>query len=104
MLYNQILIPNQTYTKNLPSSTVSPWPNQQHMVLMFISPVSPRQVHTTNVLKIIEMILRYLGLWDIRNHDPPPSTQVYIPELIYDNSDTQYMGKFHCELFCLYEL
>jgi len=40
-------------------------------------------------IEIIEMILRHLGLWDIRNHDPPPPTPVYIPELIYDDSDTQ---------------
>ena len=39
-------------------------------------------------IEIIEMILRHLGLWDIRNHDPPPPTLVY-PELIYDDSDTQ---------------
>ncbi len=39
-------------------------------------------------VEIIEMILRHLELWDIRNHDPPP-TPVYIPELIYDDSDTQ---------------
>ncbi len=25
-------------------------------------------------IEIIEMILRHLGLWDIRNHDPPPPT------------------------------
>ncbi len=34
-------------------------------------------------IEIIEMILRHLGLWDIRNHDPTPPTPVYIPELIY---------------------
>ncbi len=39
-------------------------------------------------IEIIEMILWHLGLWDIRNHDPPPPAQVY-PELIYDDSDTQ---------------
>jgi hypothetical protein len=53
ILYNYILIPNQTYTKILPSFTVSPWPNQQHMILMFTSPATPRQVHVTNALKII---------------------------------------------------
>lgn len=37
-------------------------------------------------IEIIEMILRHLGLWDIHNHE---STPVYIPELIYDDSDTQ---------------
>jgi len=25
----------------------------------------------------------------LHNHDPPPATSVYIPELIYDDSDTQ---------------
>jgi hypothetical protein len=34
-------------------------------------------------IEIIEMILRHLGLWDIRNHDPPLPPPVYIPELIY---------------------
>ncbi len=28
-------------------------------------------------IETIEMILRHLGLWDIRNHDPPPPTPVY---------------------------
>ena len=40
-------------------------------------------------IEIIEMILRHLGPWYIRNHDPPPPTPVYIPELIYHDSDTQ---------------
>ena len=35
------------------------------------------------VIKIIEMILRHSGLWDIRNHDPSPSDPVHIPELVY---------------------
>ncbi len=36
----------------------------------------------------IEKILRHLGLWDIRNHDPPqPVTSNSIPDLIYDFSD-----------------
>ena len=40
-------------------------------------------------IEIIEMILRHLDLWDIRNHDPTPPTPIYIPELIYDDSDTR---------------
>ena len=40
-------------------------------------------------IEIIEIILRHLGLWDIRNHDPPQPDPVYISELIYDNSDSQ---------------
>ena len=39
-------------------------------------------------IEIIEMILQHLGLWDC-NHDPPHPDQVYIPELIYDDSDSQ---------------
>ena len=41
-------------------------------------------------LYIIEKILRHLGLWDIRNHDPPqPVTSDSIPDLVYDFSDSQ---------------
>ncbi|WP_232367212.1 hypothetical protein [Desulfocicer vacuolatum] len=41
-------------------------------------------------LDIIETILRHLGLWDIRNHDPPkPSISNLIPDLVYDFSDSQ---------------
>ena len=41
-------------------------------------------------LDIIEKILRHLGLWDIRNHDPPqPVTSDSIPDLVYDFSDSQ---------------
>jgi hypothetical protein len=38
-------------------------------------------------IEIIEIILQHLGLWDIRNHDPPQPDPVYISELIYDDSD-----------------
>jgi len=39
-------------------------------------------------LDIIEKILRHLGLWDIRNHDPPkPAVPNFIPDLVYDFSD-----------------
>nr|WP_319393674.1 hypothetical protein [uncultured Desulfobacter sp.] len=41
-------------------------------------------------LDVIEMILRHLGLWDIRNHDPPPAViSDPIPELVYDFSVSQ---------------
>ncbi len=41
-------------------------------------------------LGIIEKILHHLGLWDIRNHDPPlPDSSNNIPELVYDFSDSQ---------------
>ncbi len=39
-------------------------------------------------LDIIGKILQHLEFWDIRNHDPPV-TDVYIPELVYDYSDSQ---------------
>ena len=41
-------------------------------------------------LDIIEKILCHLGLWDIRNHDPPqPDPSDNSPELVYDFSDSQ---------------
>jgi hypothetical protein len=40
-------------------------------------------------IEIIEMILRHLGLWDIRNHDPSAPDSVYISELAYGHSDSQ---------------
>ncbi len=41
-------------------------------------------------LDIIEKILRHLGLWDLRNHDPPkPVISDSIPDLVYDFSDSQ---------------
>jgi len=43
------------------------------------------QMHIISFIKeldIIEKILHHLGLWDIRNHDPPrPVTSDYIPDL-----------------------
>jgi hypothetical protein len=38
---------------------------------------------------IIKKILKHLGLWETRNHDPPPENSSYIPELTYDDSDSQ---------------
>jgi hypothetical protein len=40
-------------------------------------------------IEIIEMVLRHLGFWDIRNHDPPALDSVHLPELVYDHSDSQ---------------
>ena len=38
--------------------------------------------------EIIDIILKHLNLWDIRNHDPPEIKPVYIPELTYiEDSD-----------------
>jgi len=40
-------------------------------------------------IEIIEMILQHLGLWNIRNHDPPAHDPIHIPELIYVDSESQ---------------
>lgn len=37
----------------------------------------------------IEKILRHLGLWLTRNHDPPHKCAAHIPEFTYDDSDSQ---------------
>ena len=39
--------------------------------------------------KIIEKILRHLGLWETRNHDPPAKIASHIPDLTYDDSYSQ---------------
>lgn len=39
--------------------------------------------------EIIQKILRHLNLRDTRNHDLPPEDPSYIPELTYDDSDSQ---------------
>ena len=39
--------------------------------------------------EIIEKILRHLGLWKTRNHDPPAQIVPNIPEFIYDDSGSQ---------------
>ena len=41
--------------------------------------------------QIIEKILRHLGIWDIRNHDPPPKKSVYVFEINYDDSYSQLL-------------
>jgi uncharacterized protein YbaR (Trm112 family) len=38
---------------------------------------------------IIEKILRHLGLWDVRNHDPPQKVSDYILELVCDEADSR---------------
>jgi hypothetical protein len=38
---------------------------------------------------IIKKILKHLGLWETRNHDPPPESSWHIRELTYDDSDGQ---------------
>lgn len=38
---------------------------------------------------VIEKILRHLGLWLTRNHDPPAQNVPHIHELIYDDSGSQ---------------
>ena len=39
--------------------------------------------------ELIERILRHLGLWETRNHDPPAKIAAHIPELTYDDSYSQ---------------
>jgi len=38
---------------------------------------------------VIKKILKHVGLWDERNHGPPPENPCHIPELTYDDSDSQ---------------
>ncbi len=38
---------------------------------------------------VIEKILRHLGLWEIRNHDPPVRNASHIPEFTYDDNYSQ---------------
>ena len=48
-----------------------------------------RIINFIEELDIIEKILRHLGFWDIRIHDPPkPSISNFIPDLFYDFSDS----------------
>ena len=39
--------------------------------------------------EIIAKILRHLGLWETRSHDPPAPNAVHTPELNYDDSYSQ---------------
>jgi hypothetical protein len=39
--------------------------------------------------ELVKKILKHLGLWETRNHDPPPENSFSIPELTYDDSDSQ---------------
>jgi hypothetical protein len=38
---------------------------------------------------IVKKILEHLDLWDVRNHDPPSEKESHMPELVYDDSDSQ---------------
>ena len=38
---------------------------------------------------VIEKILRHLGLWETRNHDPPVRNASHIPEFTYDDDYSQ---------------
>jgi hypothetical protein len=38
--------------------------------------------------EVVKM-LKHLGLWESRNYDPSPENSSYIPELTYDDSDSQ---------------
>jgi hypothetical protein len=40
--------------------------------------------------QLIKKILKHLGLWETGNHDPPTENIPHIPELIYDDSDSQF--------------
>jgi hypothetical protein len=51
--YAQMLSFLLMHTKNLSPLPVSPWSNQQHIILMFINRAIPRRAPITNVLKII---------------------------------------------------
>ena len=55
----------------------------------------------------LEQILRHLGLWEIRKHDPPKSAIFDpVPELIDDFSDSQipsediFQALDHLFIFC----
>jgi len=39
--------------------------------------------------EIIAKILRHIGLWETRNHDPPTPNAMHIPELTYDDAYSQ---------------
>ena len=39
--------------------------------------------------EVIEKILRHLGLWKTRNHDPPVRNALHIPEFTFDDAYSQ---------------
>jgi len=39
--------------------------------------------------EIIQKILKHLGLWETRNHDPPAANTMHIAELTYDDAYSQ---------------
>ena len=65
MLYTQVLIPNQTYTKSLSLLSVCSWPSQQHTILMFTSSATLRQAHITSVMMAVLKLPRalYWKIW-----------------------------------------
>ncbi|MFC1816317.1 IS91 family transposase, partial [Thermodesulfobacteriota bacterium] len=60
-----------------------------------IDPLCPKCHATMRIISfiedegVIEKILRHLGLWSTRNHDPPFKSTTHIPELTYDDSYSQ---------------
>ena len=42
---------------------------------------------------VIEKILRHLGLWETRNHDPPVRNASHIPEFTYDDDYSQVLSE-----------
>jgi len=40
-------------------------------------------------LGVVEKILKNAGLWETRNHDPPPQPACHIPEPIYEDTCSQ---------------
>jgi hypothetical protein len=57
--------------------------------------VCPKCQGAMRVISVIEnplvvmKTLKHLGLLETRNHDPPPENLSYLPELTYDDSDSQ---------------
>jgi len=55
----------------------------------------PRCFGTMRIISFIEeeqlvkKILKHLGLWETRNHDPPAKSATPIPDLTYDDSYSQ---------------
>ena len=48
-----------------------------------------RIISTLEADPIVKKILEHLDLRDVRNHDPPCEEDSYIPELVFDDSDSQ---------------
>ena len=55
-------------------------------------PNCKKQIRIISIIEagpIVKKILEHLDLWDTRNHDPPGEELSHIPELVYDDSDSQ---------------